>query len=638
MLKETDKFAKSRLYGAFKTRLISGFALLIVALAALLFWKIYAQYNSARVNAYTQTEGFARAMSAHVASEMRVVDLSLLRATEALDELAPAQLQDRAKVRQTLALSASVADSNFWVFFTDAQGRGVASSNNLHVAGVSFADRAYFSDRSHQCDSGLTVSAPENGRVSKRLLFFASRPVCSREGAFIGMVVAPIDASALAKVFSSAMFLPSLSITLMHGDGRLIARAPLFETSFAADVTGTDLYKNWRKAPSGSYAGRSIVDNKARVFSYRTVEQLPLVVSVGIATESWIQSAEKDSAVAASVLALVGLALWFSGRFALASFKRVESSNAGQRALNAQLAAARDETELGARRLRTIADSLPALIAYVDSDERYVFHNSFYRNFPEVDVDRMLGRTMREALGEEFYGSIKDRVAEALAGSHVWFERELEFGGRARHLKFDYTPDFDKAGAVVGFYVMTVDVTDAKNIEAALSEQARVDNLTGLPNRSQVYERLTEALARSRRSGAPIGCLYLDIDHFKSLNDTLGHAGGDEALKQFGARLRSCVRETDLVARLAGDEFVIVLEGLEQPEGAARVAQKIIAAMLPPFEIDGALHSVSASVGIAVSAGSKADPDSILRDADAALYRAKRGGRARSEAADLSLV
>lgn len=638
MLKETEKFARSRLYGAFKARLIFGFALLIVLLAALLFWKIYAQFDNARVNAYTQTEGFARAMSAHVASEMRVVDLSLQRASEALDEMAPSQLRDHARVRQTLALSASVADSNFWVFFTDAQGRGVASSNGLPIASVSFADRSYFSARSRRCGSGLTVSAPESGRVSKRRLFFLSRPVCSAQGAFVGMVVAPVDASALAQVFSSAMFLPSLSITLMHGDGRLIARAPLFESSFATDLTGTDLYKNWRKSDSGSYSGRSIVDNKSRAFSYRSVDRLPLVVSVGLATETWIQSAEKDSAVAVGVLALVGLALRFSGRFALSSFKRVESSDAGQRALNAQLASARDETELGARRLRTIADSLPAIIAYIDGNERYVFHNSLYRNFPDVDVSRMLGRTMREVLGENFYTSIQDRVAETLAGSHVSFERKLMFGSRERHMKFDYTPDFDRSGAVAGFYVMTVDVTDSKNVEAALSEQARVDSLTGLPNRSQVYERLTEALARSRRSGAPIGCLYLDIDHFKSLNDTLGHAGGDEALRQFGARLRSCVRETDLVARLAGDEFVIVLEGLEQPEGAERVGQKIMAAMLPPFAVEGALHQVSASVGIAVATGTKTDPDSILRDADAALYRAKRGGRARSASAETELA
>lgn len=614
---------------SFRARLIAGFAMLIGLLAVLLSWKIYTEYNNARAAAYTQTEGFVRAMSAHVTSEMRVVDLSLLRSAEALDDLSATELRNTGRVRQALAISAGMADANFWVIFLDPSGNGVAASNNLAIAKVSYADRPYFKERSGACDRGLYVGAPEVGRVSKRKLFFLSRAVCAPNGAFLGVVVAPVDASALASVFSSARFQPTLSITLLHGDGRLIARAPLFESSFATDLKASPLYKNWKAAPSGSYKARSVVDNEDRLFSYRTVDQLPLVISVGIATRSWIQTIQEDMAVAAGALAIVAIALWFSGRFALRSFRRVELSDATQRRLNDDLATARDESARVAQRLRTIADGLPALIAYVDASERYVFHNSFYRNFPEVEVERMLGRSMREVLGARFYLSIENEVKATLDGAHSVFERELFFGARERHMKFDYTPDFDASGSVVGFYIMTVDVTDAKNIEAALSAQARVDTLTGLPNRSQVYERLTEALARSRRSDLPIGCLYLDIDHFKAINDTLGHAGGDEALRQFGVRLQSCVRETDMVARLAGDEFVIVLEGIEQPEGAAIVARKIVEAMRAPFIIQSAERAVSTSIGIAVSDGTEESADGLLHKADGALYRAKRAGRAR---------
>ncbi|MFC0131453.1 hypothetical protein CR105_27310 [Massilia eurypsychrophila] len=455
-------------FSSFRARLLAGFALLIGLLAALLLRKIYSEYNNARAAAFTQTEGFVRAMSAHVTSEMRVVDLSLLRSAEALDDMSSTELRNSGRVRQALANSAGVADANFWVIFLSPSGKGVAASNSLAIAEVSYADRPYFKERAGACDRGLYVGGPEVGRVSKRKLFFLSRAVCAPNGEFLGVVVAPVDARALAAVFSSAMFQPTLSITLLHGDGRLIARAPLFESSFATNLKASPLYRNWTAAPAGSYEARSVVDNENRVFSYRAVDQLPLVIAVGIATRSWVQAIQKDMAVAVEALAIVAIALWFSGRFALRSFRRVELSDATQRLLNDDLASARDESARVARRLRTITDGLPALIAYVDASERYVFHNSFYRNFPEVDVERMLGRSMREALGERLYLSIEKEVKATLDGAHSVFERELFFGASERHLKFNYTPDFDASGSVVGFYIMTVDVTDAKNIEAAL--------------------------------------------------------------------------------------------------------------------------------------------------------------------------
>ena len=152
-------------------------------------------------------------MSAHVTSEMRVVDLSLLRSAEALDDLSSTELRNTGRFRQALAISAGVADANFWVIFLDPSGNGVAASNNLAIAGVSYADRPYFKERAGACDRGLYVGAPEVGRVSKRKLFFLSRAVCAPNGSFLGVVVAPVDASALASVFSSARFQPTLSIS-----------------------------------------------------------------------------------------------------------------------------------------------------------------------------------------------------------------------------------------------------------------------------------------------------------------------------------------------------------------------------------------------------------------------------------------
>lgn len=614
-------------YASFRARLIAGFALLLALLSSSLLWKISSDHDAERSAAFAQTKSFAQAMSAHVASEMRVVDLSLIRSSEALGALSEATLKDASRVRQVLALSAGVADSNFWIIFVDPRGGAIAASNNLPVAGVSYADRAYFKATAGRCDSGLYVGGPDTGRISKRRLFFLSRSVCSKSGAPLGVVVALVDAAAIAEVFSSALLQSSLSITLLHGDGRVIARAPLFESAFARDLTASALYQNWEKSPAGSFEGRSMIDGQTRVFSFRSVGALPLALAVGVATNSWPQALRKEALAGIGGLISIALILLFSGRSALRAFKKLERSDADQRELNTRLREARDDMSRAAKRARMIADSLPALVAYIDAEERYVFHNSYYRNVPGVDVERMIGRTMREALGDDIYWPISDSVKQALGGSHVIFERAMKVGSLERHLKYDYTPDVDESGAVVGFYTMVIDITETKEVEARLSALARVDSLTGLPNRNHLYERLDEALARSRRGGFPTACLYLDIDHFKSINDTLGHAGGDEVLRQFGQRLRECVRETDLVARLAGDEFVVVVEGLDQPAAARAVAEKVICAMLPPFVIEGTERSVSTSVGVAVSNGVEEDVDAVLKKADAALYLAKKAGR-----------
>lgn len=622
--------ANRTLYSVFRFRLIVGFGLITVLLALLVVWKVYSEYAAARAAAFTQTGGFARAMSAHVLSEMRVAEVSLLRAAEAIDDLAPVDLARPERIRVLLASSASVSDTHFWIHFIDTKGVGVAASNGLPILGVSFADQPYFAPVQGKCDGRAFVGAPDRGRVSKRPLFFVSRAVCSPTGNFLGVLVAQIDASAIAQMFTSARFTPSLSITLMHAEGRVIARSPLFETAFATDIRSSSLYQHWKSAPAGSYISRGLLDGEDRVFSYQTVDNLPLVVSVGVTTKSMIDAIQKASSVALGSLLVLGIAFWFGGRYALRSFRSLESSEARQRELNLELANARDEMAKVVQRARTIADSLPALIAYVDSSEHYIFHNSNYRHLPGVDLESMQGKTLREALGERFYAMIAPQVRRVLAGERVSFDRSIMYDSQERHMRFDYTPDRDLSGKIVGFYTMAVDVTNDKKLEAVLSDQARKDSLTGLPNRYEVYARLGDALARSRRSDIPIACLYLDIDHFKSINDSLGHAAGDDALKQFGARLRASVRETDLVARLAGDEFIIVLEGIEQPIGARIVADKIIAAMQSPLTLTGMERSLTTSIGIAVSAGDDENADSLLRKADAALYKAKREGRGKA--------
>jgi diguanylate cyclase (GGDEF)-like protein/PAS domain S-box-containing protein len=176
-------------------------------------------------------------------------------------------------------------------------------------------------------------------------------------------------------------------------------------------------------------------------------------------------------------------------------------------------------------------------------------------------------------------------------------------------------------------HATVVDISDRKRAEEQIEFHAYHDVLTNLPNRKLFTDRLTHTLSRARRSGKPLAVMFVDLDHFKSINDTLGHEAGDELLLQMARRLRDNVRDDDTVARLGGDEFTIILSELRHPEDAISVAEKLIKAVEQPLTISGTSIEVSASIGIALYPDDGADAESLLRNADSAMYRAKEAGR-----------
>jgi diguanylate cyclase (GGDEF)-like protein len=158
---------------------------------------------------------------------------------------------------------------------------------------------------------------------------------------------------------------------------------------------------------------------------------------------------------------------------------------------------------------------------------------------------------------------------------------------------------------------------------------ANYDALTGLPNRLYFKDQLARRLAQAHRESTPFALLFIDLDRFKTINDKLGHAAGDEVLRQSAARLRRCVRETDTVTRLGGDEFTIILWQIHSTRDPESAALNVVNALAPPFTIGGTEHRVSASIGIAVYPDDGTSADELLRNADTAMYRAKESGRGR---------
>jgi diguanylate cyclase (GGDEF)-like protein/PAS domain S-box-containing protein len=249
----------------------------------------------------------------------------------------------------------------------------------------------------------------------------------------------------------------------------------------------------------------------------------------------------------------------------------------------------------------------------------------------------MFGRTREELLGSDlaalssgapaFTQAVAlERIARARREGPQTFEWHCRTrGGRVFWAEICVRPS-TFGGSAVALATLR-DISDRKEAERRIRRMARHDALTGLPNRRVFVDSVGGAIARASRDGAAFAVLFLDLDHFKDVNDTLGHPAGDELLREVAARLRGSVRDTDLVARFGGDEFAVLMPEVREEGGAAALAVKLIAALEPPFSIQGNDIRIGTSIGIAVGAPSGTTVEAILSHADVALYRAKAEGR-----------
>jgi diguanylate cyclase (GGDEF)-like protein/PAS domain S-box-containing protein len=276
--------------------------------------------------------------------------------------------------------------------------------------------------------------------------------------------------------------------------------------------------------------------------------------------------------------------------------------------------------------LRTIADNVPAVIARVDMAERYTYVNRFVEQVSGENPAQMIGKTMKEVRGELLYERLKPYLKRAYAGESVMFEYDGNYRGRLLQFQAHYVPDRDAEGRIRGLYALTTEITHIKNVERELLRLAHQDSLTGLSNRRYFNERVSSVMCQANQLDKPVLLALVDIDNFKSINDSYGHATGDLVLAEVGQCLQRMVREGEVVARIGGDEFVVLCDNIVNESSAKAFVHSLWERLHMAVAVGAGNVEVRMSIGAVLCKGSVSD-DVLMKLADDALYMAKAAGR-----------
>ncbi|MBF0611499.1 MAG: diguanylate cyclase [Magnetococcales bacterium] len=284
-----------------------------------------------------------------------------------------------------------------------------------------------------------------------------------------------------------------------------------------------------------------------------------------------------------------------------------------------------------ARRFKLVTQSVNEAIVTADIHGRITFWNWGAERLFGFQEAEILGQSLERLMPDRYYGDFRQGLAKAVeTGKCSLCGRTMEFAGVGKDGS-EFTLEvslsmLEEDGKII-FVAVLRDITQRKEEESRIYHQATHDALTGLPNRHHFFNRLEDTITLAKRQNTGFALAFIDLDRFKWVNDTLGHAAGDELLRQVTRRLLVCLRKVDILARLGGDEFTAIFYGVKDPPSARIVAERILQSLNEPFNLDGHTANISGSLGITFFPNDGEDAHVLLRNADMAMYVAKNSGR-----------
>ena len=496
----------------------------------------------------------------------------------------------------------------------DADGVMINSSTAWPARPVNIADRAFFKTFKSDPKSPLLLVEPLHSRVTGAWTTVLARKLTGPNGEFLGAIGRGIEPASFTKFFQSVALGQDATIAMHHRDGTLLARHPHVEEMIGRNFkTGPAHQQALFDKERGSTRLASPMDGRDRLIAARTLANFPIVIiastTVAAALADW-QEQIVFLVIVAGLFVLVIAALLF----------------AVVRKLSLQHLASQQRLRLEKQRLDTAVNNMTQGLLLFDSSQRLVICNQRYIDMYGLSTEVVKpGCSFRDIIAHRkatgsFVGDDDKYYADTLRDIAQRTVNVIE-PADGRSIQIINEPLADG-----GWVATHEDVTERRHAEARITHLAHYDALTDLPNRTLFHDRLRGEFA-TLAAGEQFAVLYLDIDEFKSVNDSLGHLIGDELLKSVAVTLRQCIGSSNFVARLGGDEFAIIQTAVKTLADVTELVARVFDAIRQPYECLGHQVTTDASIGIAVAPQHGADFDQILKNADLAMYAAKAAGR-----------